>query len=846
MTFLSFNCKKILLLTFFLISIFAITLFGQESPNISPKPLDQASQSQGNISGIVVDSLNGEPIPFASITLKDVSSGNQINGTISDENGKFSIKTTQTERLQLEISFVGYETRTIKNITLNTSSKEINLGKIQLSESKQQLKEVVIIGQKSFFEEKVDRTVYNAESDATNKGGDATDVLRKVPMLSVDMDGNVSMRGSQNITVLINNKPSTISASSVADALKQIPAEEIKTVEVITSPSSKYDAEGSTGVINIITKRNLLKGFTLNAHGSGGIRGSNLGVNGNFKKGKNSFSIGTYQRQRYNIKGSFINNQTTSNEDGSQITNIQNADTRNRFGFGNYKFAWEHDINKNNFLSASAKYSFRNGNNYQDNLLTQTFQNNILLNRTLRDVNVADLSGTWDGSLTYTRISEKVSQREFNFLAIYSRNNRTNDFYNNILGDNADIILNRIKNQNQSFNQESAAQVDFQTPIKDNQMLEVGVKNIFRQVSSNFKYFISNGPEDAFVQIQNTNLSNIFDYNQNVSGAYASYAISLPKSYSLKAGGRYEYTIIDAQFKSTGKVPIPSYGIFVPSVNVSKKLPNGHSVKASFNRRIQRPSLQFLNPNIQASNPLNITIGNPTLDPEFTNNYELSYSAFVQKTSFTVSSFARSTNNSIQSIRDVIGNDTIRTTYRNIGQESSYGVSIFANINISNVFSINGGTDVYYAVLQNNVPNPVFNASNEGWVASYRVFGNYNLPKGWGFQLFGFYRARQVQLQGYQGGFGIYSLSIKKDFNNKKGSIGFGAENFFTPAFRIPTELNSPFITQKSVNTMHNMNFKINFSYRIGKLSVEENKPPRKRKSISNDDVKEEGDNKKE
>jgi outer membrane receptor protein involved in Fe transport len=278
-------------------------------------------------------------------------------------------------------------------------------------------------------------------------------------------------------------------------------------------------------------------------------------------------------------------------------------------------------------------------------------------------------------------------------------------------------------------------------------------------------------------------------------------------------------------------------------------LKNGNTLKAGYNRRIQRPSLQFLNPNIQASNPLFITVGNPELNPEFTNNYELAYNTYIKKTSLSFTTFMRNTTGAIQALRDVQsgldeqGNaiGIIRTTYANIGTEDAYGISFFSNINISDKLSLNGGTDVYYAVLNNNVPDPNYSASNQGWVYNMRAFGNYKIGKGWGLQLFSFYRGRQVQLQGIQGGFGIYSLAVRKDFNNKKGSIGFGAENFFTSSIKVRNELTSPILYQRSINEMRNMNFKVTFSYRIGKMSMD-SQPRRRKKSISNDDVKEGGE----
>lgn len=810
----------------------------------APTAPASAPRGNGRINGTVLDSASRQPVSFATVALNDPATGKAVDGTVCDDKGKFTLTKLPVGTWDLAISFIGYKTFAKSSVVVAEKGTDIDLGTIVIASIAKQLKEVVVEGQRALIEEKVDRTVYNAENDQTTKGGDATDVLKRVPMLSVDLDGNVTMRGSQNIRVLINNRPSTIAANSVADALKQIPADQIKSVEVITSPSAKYDAEGSAGIINIITKKNTLQGATLNIDGSAGLRGSNLGLNGSYRKGKMGFSLGGFGRAGYNVRGSFENSQLTQRFDSSSMAyvpslTLQQADTRNSYAFGNYQLGWDYDINKKNFITASLRYGLRNGNTYQDHLLSQTFMNNSLANSNVRDVNVSDLSGTVDLSLNYTYSFDKP-QREFSILTLYSRNNRTNDFFNNILNGNDFSVLSRIKNENESFNQEVTVQADYQTPIGKTQMLELGGKNIMREVSSDYATLESAGADGAFTPAKGQNLSNVFNYNQNVTAAYFSYTLSFLKNYSLKAGTRYEYTTINANFQSDQKVEIPSYGVMVPSLNLSRKLKNGNTLKAAYNRRIQRPSLQFLNPNRQASNPLNVTIGNPDLRPEYTNNYELSYSTYFKNTSLNFSSFMRNTNNSIQSVRDVLGRDTIRTTYQNIGKEDAYGLSVFVNINVSNKFSLNGGTDVYYAVLNNNVPNEIYNAHNEGWVVSGRIFGNYTIAKGWGVQAFTFYRGRQVQLQGVQGGFGIYSLSLKKDFNNKKGSIGFGAENFFTPKFRIRNELISPVITQNSTTVMRTMNFKVNFSYRIGKMTMD-NTPRKRRKSINNDDLKDGG-----
>ncbi|HZY78233.1 MAG TPA: TonB-dependent receptor [Cyclobacteriaceae bacterium] len=804
-------------------------------------------EGNGKITGTVLDAQSGEPVEFATVAVKDPATGKPIDGTVCDDKGKFSVTKVPNGTFKVEISFIGYETYS-QDVAISDRRATVDMGTLKIGASVTQLNEVVVEGQRSLVEEKVDRMIYNAENDNTTRGGDASDVLRRVPMLSVDMDGNVSLRGNQNIRVLINNKPSTITASSVADALKQIPADQIKSVEVITSPSAKYDAEGSAGIINIITKKNTMQGFTLNVDGNAGLRGSNLGLNSNFRTGKMGFSLGGFGRSNYNVTGTFSNAQTTRNFDTSgnlvsQTLNTQEASTLNRGLFGNYNFGWDYDINKKNSLVASVRLGARNGRNFQDGLATQTFTNGSLVNNTLTDVTTKDLSNNVDANLTYTRLFDQQG-KEFSLMTSLSRNNRTNNFVRSALDVNDEsTILSRTKNDNDSYNQEATIQADYTTPLGKKQIVEVGGKNISRIVSSNYQYFNAVGADGDYVLNTDASRSNKLDYTQNVTAGYLSYTATLPKGYSLKAGGRYEYTTIHANLKDEQEIHIPSYGVLVPSANLSKKLKNG-TLKIAYNRRIQRPSIQYLNPNIQAGNTVNITEGNPTLQPEYTNNYELSYSTFMKGASFNLSTFVRNTNNAIQNVRDIAtfdGRQVIRTTYQNIGKEDAYGASAFTNITISEKLSINGGSDFYYAVLNNNNPDPAYSASNEGWVVSGRMFGSYNFTKTWGLQFFGFYRGRQVQLQGNQGGFGIYSLSVKKDFANKKGSVGFGAENFFNVnGFKIRNEQESLVLTQKSVNVMNNLSFKVNFSFRFGKMSYDQ-QPRRGRRSINNDDLKDGG-----
>ncbi|MGA0560608.1 TonB-dependent receptor domain-containing protein [Larkinella sp. VNQ87] len=801
-----------------------------------------APRGNGKITGILVDSTTSKPVEFATIALLNVQTGKPVDGTTSDEKGKFALTKLAPGEYRLQVSFLGYRNKETGKLKIEKGT-DINVGNIALAPDVRTLNEVNVVGQAAVLEEKVDRLVYNADKDVTNRGGDAAEVMRKVPMLSVDLDGNVSLRGSSNVRVLINNKPSTIVAASVGDALKQIPADMIKSVEVITSPSAKYDAEGSAGIINIITKKNTLQGLTLNMDAGVGNRGSNLGLNGNYRAGKMGFSLGGFGRANYNIKGGFENTQRSLFE-GVTTETRQTADTRNQFIFGNYQLGFDYDIAKNQSLTASLRYGAQNGKTSQ-NLATVFFPGGLVPSETSRrDVDIKNLSGTVDLNVDYTRTFKP--QQELSILTQFSRNNRTNDYEADLFGNTA-IITGRDRNDNLSYNQESTIQIDYQTPIKTNQQLEVGGKGIFRQVDSDYEYYVSEGPNGEYGP-NPLRPNNGLDYNQNVAATYLSYTYTTKTKYTIKAGARYEYTMIDANFRAETPgqaINIPDYGNLVPSINISKALKGGKIVKIAYNRRLQRPGIQFLNPNVNAANPQNITFGNPFLEPELTDNVELSTSASIKKAYLNVSLFARRTNNSIENVRTTSQDGVITTTYQNIGRKENYGINLFGNLNLFSKWQIGGGTDAYYSYITNNSPTPTLNASNSGWVVTGRLFTNLSLKKGWGIQGFGFMQGRSVQLQGYQTGFGFYSLGIKKDFKDDKGqtrgSLGLAGENFLSNQIKLRTELTSPTFLQSNTNYFYNRGVRLTFSYRIGKMSFDQ--PQRRKKSVNNDDVKDGGDN---
>ena len=790
------------------------------------------ARAVGRLTGTVVAEATGQPVAYATVAVL-VPGGAPVASGVSGADGQFALTGVPAGTYTLRISRLGYQDVLRPGVVVPASGP-LALGNVALVAAAQRLDEVVVTAAQPLIEEQADRTIYHAEADKTTAGGDATDVLRRVPLLSVDLDGNVSLRGNPNIKVLINNKPSTLTANGVADGLRQLPADQIKRVEVITSPSAKYDAEGSGGIINIVTKQNALRGGQLSLDGSGGTRSGTLNLNGGYRTGGLGLALGGFGRAGYNTPGSFTNEQlTTDPATGRQTRTTQAADTRQNQLFGRYTLGADYDLDKRNSLAASLTYGTRNATTYQDGLATSTTALTLPASpasSSVRNVQTTDDSGTLDASLAYTHLAA-VPQRELSVLALLSRNSRTYAFANDTYAATDAASLGPAGNDNRSTNQELTAQLDYQTPTAKDHLLEVGVKDIQRTVRSDYTY---SG------QLANAQANNTFTYQQNVAAGYVAYTLPLPKGFLLKPGVRYEYTAIAASYAqgASGDITIPSYGVLVPSVSLLRKLANGNVLKLAYNRRLQRPALPFLNPNLQAANPLIQTQGNPLLGPEYTHNYELGYSTLLRQANLSFSVFGRNTTGSIQSVRTPLGEaqypGAVRIDFQNIGRENAYGGSAFASFSLGRTFSFNGGLDAYYAVLRNNVPDPLFAAHNAGLVVGGRLYGSYALPKSWNVQLFGYYRGPQVQLQGTQSSFVLYSMSVKHEFADKKASLGFGAENFFSPRNTMRSDITGPLLTQTTRTTQHLTSFKIYFSYRLGQLTAE----PRAHKDIQNNDLK--------
>ena len=798
---------------------------GRPSRPTTYDPEATALNGNAKLTGFVIDSNVTTAIEFATVALKNQKTGKVMDGTMADENGKFTFNKVPEGVYSVTATFIGYEDKIVNNIQVNKKD-DIDLGVLKMQISSTVLDEVTVTGLKSLIEEKVDRLIYNAENDLTSKGGDGADILRKVPMLSVDLEGNVSLRGSSNIRVLINNKPSTMVASSVADALKMIPADLIKSVEVITSPSAKYDAEGTSGIINIITKKSSIQGYSLNLNSGVGVRGSNLGLNGNLRVGKFGFTLGGFGRTFYNKAKTELDQTTFASP--FDIVTKQSSSAKDNGLFGRYNVGIDYEINKSSYLNGTVSLGTRNFKRSQDYTISIM---DSLTRSTNRFVNSEDLSNNMDVSLDYVKIF--APSHELSFSTLYSQNNLINNFTADLYNADGNIFNQQINN-NKNTNKETTFQTDYMVPIGTKQQFEVGLKQIFREVDSRYGYTTGLG-----VNVENdlSNPSGLLNYNQNISAGYISYTLSTAKKLAFKIGTRYEYTTIDANDQGS-ILNIPSYGNLVPSINISKPLASGGTIKLAYNNRIQRPGLQQLNPNFNRANPQNITVGNPNLRPEISNNLELSLSKTFKRNYVNASVFGRQTNNSI--LRISSPSDTLAgaivTTYQNLGKQQTTGLNLFGNFFLTQKWSINGGMDMYYTYLEGQVQTKSGYQliNNDGIVVSGRLMSQLSLDKGWGLQAFGGYRGRDVTLLGSRSGMGFYSLGVRKDFNEKKGTIGLSAENF-VGGMVMRTVNNSPLFTQKDANYIYNQNIKLTFSYKLGNMRMVEKK---KTKSVNNNDVK--------
>ncbi|WP_295653615.1 outer membrane beta-barrel family protein [uncultured Mucilaginibacter sp.] len=812
--------------------------------------LGGGSDVVGRIQGVVLDSITKKPLDYATIALFRSGGKVPLNGILTDEKGVFKLNNVKIGKYKVVITFIGYPSKTVDPVVTTQSKPDFNMGTIFVAPSGKTLKAVEIVGTGPIIETKIDKIVFNAEKDITSTGGNASDVLRKVPLVSVDINGNVALRGDQNVKVLINGKPSGAMANNLADVLKSIPADQIKTVEVITSPSAKYDAEGSAGIINIVTKQSNISGISGSVSGGVGTRQNNGNANLNINQNRLSITG--------NFGGNFTWPQTSTTNSGTTydandyISTPVSTNRITRYGYRgsgslSYDFNSFNSFNSNIALNQGGFKAVGGGTttaDFANNIFSYsnsadshtTFGgfdwNNDYVHKFKKDGHQIDIAGEWSHGIT-----------DFNSTSLYT----TNAYETNSLGADLMSVDNGVNN-------EYTLQADYTLPVNDKFKIESGGKTIIRRISSVFDNYngLSNGadltPPSAFTH--NDTTSNKYDYNQNVYAAYTVLTFTLPKAYALQLGARVENTQINGAPTSAIQSIPPfsnSYTTFIPTMAVSKTIGN-QTFKLTYTKRIQRPSLTYLNPFVNESNGTSESKGNPQLQPEISQYAELNYSTFIGASVINISTYYKYTNNLIEGILypiTVNNKPATLTLYQNVGSNSSWGASFFGSINPIKILTIRGSINAY---TYDPTPNGVFfsyQTDNNTYI-SYNAFlsGSVSLKNGFSAESFVILNSPKHSIQGVTPSFSLWIVGLKKEFWNKQASLGLNTFDPFTEnkAFNstIQATANGKPFTQYSYTEFPFRSFGISFSYHFGKVKFADPNDPtqQKKKGVNNDDLK--------
>lgn len=795
------------------------------------------SSIKGKITGVMIDSLSKERLPFVTVVVRNPRTEKDITGGITDENGVFKLVNVPVGTYDVLASFVGYAAWS-KKVTTTPKKPDADLGKIQLSSTVQELEEVTVEGQKELIVNKIDKIVYNAEQDVANEGGDAADVLRRAPLLNVDLDGNVSLRGSQNIQILINGKPSSIVASSPADALRAIPSDQISSVEVITTPSAKYDGEGTAGIVNIITKKKTPEGFAGNINLSVGNisnRGSASITAGRGRFGFNA-SGSTYYSIPRDGPSSFFRSDNIGGVE--RILQEDGINRSSRLGFFTTASAF-YDFNAYHALSSS--FRLRGFSSTSDVTFDTDFidPSKEIVQNYERTSDSKRLFSGYEWSLDYAIKFPEQKDRELNFAYKIDGNVQDQEFkigQEDLIGNDLSLFRDE-RNMNDGNNTEQTFQVDYVHPVSNSFKLETGGKGILRTVRSDFKYDILN-PETNQYEVD-PNQTDVFNYDQDVLAGYVSSNIKLGKKIGMVAGARYEYTAIRGDFAIQETPFSNDYQNILPSIIINRKFGKFSSLKASYNRRIQRPNLRFINPYVILDNNRNISQGNPEIEPELTDQYELGFNTFIKKVSVNAAVYYRQTTDVIESFLEVRNDGVSVTTFRNIGEANSIGLNFYTSATLFKVWTLRGGFNLFTYQAKGIIDGK--RLTNDAILYNANINSNLKLSKGWIIDVFGFYRAPRQTLQGFNPSFTLMSMGFRKDIWDKKASIGVRIVEPFFEFKRFESELKGDNFYQTSTRDIPFRSFGINFRYKFGKLDFRQRQ--RRTKINNNDQDNSSGDN---
>ncbi|MEG9328119.1 TonB-dependent receptor [Salinimicrobium catena] len=692
-----------------LILIFALVSASVFGNNTDPAIL-------GSVTGVVMDQQFQEPIPYASISVKNAE-GEIVTGTVSSEDGTFSLEKLKEGTYTFQVQFMGYKTYT-EEVVISDKKKDFQMGEIFLEADVAQLDDVTVVAERSTIEQRIDRKIINVGKDLTTQGPTASDIMNNIPSVSVDQDGNIALRGSQNVKVLVDGKPSNMDASTL---LKTIPSTSIKKIELITNPSAKYDPEGMSGIINIVLHKNTNLGF--NGDASGGVtigeRNSwNGSLNMNYRKGKFNFYTNLGANDRKNLLDGHIVNLT----DGSGEYHDLLFGNRSYLG----KFGVDFYLNERNTLS----FFTRQNKFYEDfdGTVDVRYPNEPDRNYSqLFDTDQENISSTYN--FVFLHDFEKEGHN-LGLEVDYNEYTNEEDAFYSYTGNAVaspyqdDLVKDRYN---------TVANLDYVNPFSEKSKLELGAEARLLRIRNDYE------STSEFIN------SSLYDYHRNIYSFYSTFGQDFGK-WAYQVGARLENYDVEA-IEEEAVIYEDDYLTVYPSAFVTYVPGEKNSFQVSYSRRVDRPSFGQVNPVRQFSTPRLTIVGNPELQPEFTNSYELNYTRKFGRNSLTAGVFYRRTTDDITQTMAIDPQDeeNIILTFANAGDNDLYGLELSANLNPYRFWDLNASFNLYNNTLSGYIGTEYVEDENTN--LRVQVNNTFKVTDRFRLQLFGMYNSPNSTLQ---------------------------------------------------------------------------------------------------
>jgi len=730
------------------------------------------------VSGTVKDANTGDVLQMATVTLLHPYDSSIVAGATTDTNGAFTVR-AQEGRYIFKAQFISYQSYFQPGIRLNESNPSKQLGTIRLEEEQRNLEEVVIEGEQSRMTMEGGKKIFNVGSDLSTSGASAADVLDNIPAVSMDVEGNLSLRGSQGVRILVNGKPSSMMGISSSEALRYFPANQIKRVEIITNPSAKYEAQGAAGIINIILKENQNWGLNGNFTVEGGIpKDHGASVNMNYrKKWYNIFGSYNFSVDRYN--GGGWREQTFNYPDTTY--SLRTDTDRDRGGRNHYlQLGTDLYFTPNEILKVSGVYNVENEENYTDieylDYTGSRVSRDDLVSRTIRKELEVETESDYELNLNYEKT---IGKEDHKLTADFQIRNNSEvedgdlDQLEGLPGEQLDTTMfQRSLNDTEVYGY--LAKFDYTWPFSEDGKFETGFRGEYRDLKNIYRVEQRALQSDPWQNLEQ--FTNTFLYDEEIYGAYAMYGNRRGK-FSYQGGLRFEYTRIITELVNDNRKNDRSYYNFFPSLSVTYELSALNSIQVSYSRRLDRPHFRELNPFNTFSDNRNYRTGNPNLDPEFTGAYDLGFINNNEKSSIYIGAFYRRTINEIERV-DTVNNEGITVAIPqnlvsrdNAGIEARYSAALFDwwDFSISSFF-YHGSTSGFAAGEDLN---------SSAYTMDARASFDFDVKEWFEFQINADYRAPEREGQDTEQAMYEIDLGFRKEVLNKKGNIALSIRDLF-------------------------------------------------------------------